>query len=152
MEVHRVVRHRGLQTAVRSALCAGRPFPPGRFLVLISVMRLSGPQGHNAAGRIRSIEKSNDFFGNRTRDLPIYSIVLQPTTLPRPPCNAVYIGKSLPTFRKNLGLLVAASFLLVSCLDPEDGGSIFFRNIGGLLPNYTSSDPPRSSSSRIIGV
>jgi hypothetical protein len=26
---------------------------PGRFLVLIAVKRLSRPQGHNAAGRIR---------------------------------------------------------------------------------------------------
>jgi hypothetical protein len=40
--------------------------------------------GHSAAGRIRSIEKSN-LFGNRTRDLQAYSIVPQPTTLPRAP-------------------------------------------------------------------
>jgi hypothetical protein len=40
--------------AVRlSALRAGLPLPPGSFLVLISVSR---PQGHIAAGRIRSIE------------------------------------------------------------------------------------------------
>jgi hypothetical protein len=32
------------------------------------------------AGRIRSIEKSNDFMGYRTRDLPACSIVPQPTT------------------------------------------------------------------------
>jgi hypothetical protein len=31
-------------------------------------MRL--PQGHSAAGRIRSIEKSNYLIGNRTHDLP----------------------------------------------------------------------------------
>jgi hypothetical protein len=37
------------------------------------------------AGRIRSIEKSNDFIGNLTRDLPACSVVLQPTTLPRAP-------------------------------------------------------------------
>jgi hypothetical protein len=60
--------------AVRlSALRAGHPLPPGRFLVLISVKRLSEPQGHSAAGRIRSTEKSND-IGNRTRDLPACSI------------------------------------------------------------------------------
>jgi hypothetical protein len=62
----------------------GRPLPPGRFLVLISV-RLSRPQGHNAAGRIRSIETSNDLIGNLTGDLPACSIVSQPTTLPRVP-------------------------------------------------------------------
>jgi hypothetical protein len=37
------------------------------------------------AGRIRSIEKSSDFIGTRTRDLPACSIVPQPTTLPRDP-------------------------------------------------------------------
>jgi hypothetical protein len=43
VEAHRVVRRRGFQTvgsqmAVRlSALRAGRPLPPGGFLVLISV-------------------------------------------------------------------------------------------------------------------
>jgi hypothetical protein len=30
---------------------------------------LSRPQGHSAAGRIWSTEKSNDLIGNRTRDL-----------------------------------------------------------------------------------
>jgi hypothetical protein len=49
------------QMVVRlSALPAGRPLPSARFLVLtrISVKRLSQPQGHIAAGRIRSIEKN----------------------------------------------------------------------------------------------
>jgi hypothetical protein len=36
-------------------------------------------------GRIRSIEKSSDLIGNRTRDLPACSIMPQPTTLPRAP-------------------------------------------------------------------
>jgi hypothetical protein len=35
------------------------------------------------SGRIRSIEKSSDIIGNRTRDLPAFGIVPQPTTLPR---------------------------------------------------------------------
>jgi hypothetical protein len=45
------------------------------------------PRGHSEAGRIRSIEKSDDLIGTRTRDLPAYSIVPQPTTsmLPRTP-------------------------------------------------------------------
>jgi hypothetical protein len=30
-------------------------------------------------------EKSNDLTGNRTRDLPVCSIVPEPTTLPRAP-------------------------------------------------------------------
>jgi hypothetical protein len=39
--------------------------------------------GHIAAGRIRSIEKSNDLVGNRTRDFRSCRIVSLPTTLPR---------------------------------------------------------------------
>jgi hypothetical protein len=35
------------------------------------------------SGRIRSIEKFNDLIGNRTRDLPVCSIVRQPTMLLR---------------------------------------------------------------------
>jgi hypothetical protein len=54
-----------------SALGAGRPLPPGRFLVL------SRTHCHSAAGRIRSIEKSNDLMVNRTRDLLACSIVPQ---------------------------------------------------------------------------
>jgi hypothetical protein len=43
---------------------------------------VSRPQGHSAPGKIRSIEKSNDLIGDRTRDLMAFSIVPQPTTLP----------------------------------------------------------------------
>jgi hypothetical protein len=74
--------------AVRlSALRAGCPLPPGIFLVLISVKRLSQPQGHSAAEKIRSVEKSNDHMGNRNRDLPACSIEPQLTTLQRAPNN-----------------------------------------------------------------
>jgi hypothetical protein len=70
--------------AVRlSALRACRPIPPGRFLIFISVRGWVDPQGHSAAGRIRSIEKSNNIFGNRTHDLLTCSIVAQQTILPR---------------------------------------------------------------------
>jgi hypothetical protein len=37
------------------------------------------------AGSIRSIEKSSDLIGNRTRDLPTCSTAPQPTTLLRAP-------------------------------------------------------------------
>jgi hypothetical protein len=36
---------------------------------------VSRPKGHSAAGRIRSIEKSNDLIGNRTRDILACSTV-----------------------------------------------------------------------------
>jgi hypothetical protein len=53
--------------------------------VLISVRWLSRPKTHNVAGRIRTSEKSSDFIGNRFHDLLAYSLVPQPTTLPRAP-------------------------------------------------------------------
>jgi hypothetical protein len=60
------------------------PFTP-RKIPGTHICRLSRPQGHSAAGRIRLIEKSND-MENRTRVLPAYSTVPHPTTLPRAPC------------------------------------------------------------------
>jgi hypothetical protein len=68
-----------------SPLRTHRLLPPGRLMVLISVKRLRRPQSYSAAGRIRSIEKSNDLIGNRTRDLPTFSVVPQPIMLPRAP-------------------------------------------------------------------
>jgi hypothetical protein len=37
--------------------------------------RLSRPQCHSASGRIMSLKNSNDTIGNRTRDLPVCSVV-----------------------------------------------------------------------------
>jgi hypothetical protein len=52
------------------------PFtPPRKILGTHFCLRLSQPQGHSAAGRIRSIEKSNDPIENLTRDLLVCSIV-----------------------------------------------------------------------------
>jgi hypothetical protein len=68
----------GSQMAVRlSALRAGRPLPPRKFPGTHFCYRLSRPQDHSAAGRIRPIEKSNDLIRNRTGDLP-KRIVLKP--------------------------------------------------------------------------
>jgi hypothetical protein len=73
--------------AVRlSALRAGRPpFIPRKILSTHFCQRLSRLQGHSAAGRIRSIEKSNDLPGNRTIDFPALIMVPQPSTLLRAP-------------------------------------------------------------------
>jgi hypothetical protein len=61
------------------------PFIPWKIPGIHFSQRLSRPQRHSVAGSIRSIEKSNDLIGNRTRDFPTCSIVPQPTTLPRAP-------------------------------------------------------------------
>ena len=61
------------------------PLPPGNIPGTHFCYRLSQPQGHSAAGRIMSMKNSNDTIGNRTRDLPACSAVLQPTA---PPCRA----------------------------------------------------------------
>jgi hypothetical protein len=64
-----------------SALRAGRPLPPWRFLVQICVRGLSRPQGHSAAEALG--ESKSHLIGTQTRDLPACNIVPQPTTLPR---------------------------------------------------------------------
>jgi hypothetical protein len=38
-------------------------------------LRLTGPQGHRAAGIIRSIEKSNDLIGKQTLDVGVLYFV-----------------------------------------------------------------------------
>jgi hypothetical protein len=55
-------------------LGTGRLYPQEIHLVLISVKRLSRPQGHSATGRIISLKNSNDTIGNQTRDLPVCSV------------------------------------------------------------------------------
>jgi hypothetical protein len=44
--------------------------------------RMSLPQGHSAAVRIRSTEKSSDLIRNQTRNLPACSVVSQSTIVP----------------------------------------------------------------------
>jgi hypothetical protein len=85
-------------------------YTPGRILVLISVKRLSRPQGHSEAGRTRWIEKSNDLIGNRTRDLPACSIVPQLTTLPRAPIHSA-VQEILNLFMEPQGSFGITEFL-----------------------------------------
>jgi hypothetical protein len=69
-----------------SVLRAGRsPFTPREIPGTHFCYRLSRPQGHSSAGRIRPIRKSNDLIGNRTRYLPACSIVPQQSMLSSAP-------------------------------------------------------------------
>jgi hypothetical protein len=66
------------QIAVRlSALSAGRPLPPGRFLILISV---TGSVDPSAIVRLEGLGqlKNQMTLGNQTCDLPACSIVPPP--------------------------------------------------------------------------
>jgi hypothetical protein len=81
-------------TARLSALRDGQPpFTTRKIPGTHFCLRLSRPQSHSAVGRIRSIEKYNDFIGIRTRDHPVCSIVPQSTTLPRAPIGIIFINK-----------------------------------------------------------
>jgi len=51
------------------------PLPPGITPGTHFYYRLSRPQGHSATGRIMSLKNSNGIIGNRTRDLPVCSVV-----------------------------------------------------------------------------
>ena len=51
------------------------PLPPRNTSGTHFCSRLSRPQGHNVTGRIMSLKNSNDTIGNRTRDLPVCSVV-----------------------------------------------------------------------------
>jgi hypothetical protein len=59
--------------------------PPRRIAGIHFCLRLSWPQGHNATGMIKSLKNSSDSLGNRTCDLPVCSIVPQPTAPPYTP-------------------------------------------------------------------
>jgi hypothetical protein len=88
--------------AVRlSALGAGRPLLPLRLLVLIFI---TGWVDSRAIWRLEGLgklKKSNALIENRTRDLPAFSVVPQPTTLPRAPA-LDYISVLCLTFTASL--------------------------------------------------
>jgi hypothetical protein len=62
-----------------------QPFTPRKMPGTHFCWRLSQPQGHSAARRIGSVERSNDLIGVRTHDLLACGITPDPTTLPHAP-------------------------------------------------------------------
>jgi hypothetical protein len=67
--------------AVRlSALRAARPLPRRKIPGTYFCQRPGRSKSYSTVVRIRSIEKSNDLIGNRTRELPACSRVPKPTT------------------------------------------------------------------------
>jgi hypothetical protein len=79
--------------AVMSALRLGHHLPRRKILCTHFCWNLIRPQGYSPAGKISSIEKSNDHIGNLTRDLLACSIVPQPTTLQT--LRALYLHQAL---------------------------------------------------------
>jgi hypothetical protein len=76
--------------AVRlSVLRAGRPLPPRRFLVLISVKGCMDPMARVRLEGLGQLKKSNDFIGNRTGDLSACSICLNQLRYRVPPTNCL---------------------------------------------------------------
>ena len=69
-----------------SALRTGHLYPPGNIPGTHFCQRLSQFQGHTTAGRIMSMQNSDDIIGNRTRGLPACREVPQPTAPPCAPC------------------------------------------------------------------
>jgi hypothetical protein len=111
---------------------------------------LSRSQDHRAAGRIRSIEKFNDFIKYRTRNLRDRSIVPEPTTLPRG-LNVKSIFVEVPYYRIFSTLLIgpfsASMFSSVPCYKYTFPIFLYF------VPLYSESGlcspPPQKKSSRL---
>jgi len=68
-----------IKVARLSALSTGHLKTMDIFIVLISVKRLSRPQGHSMAGKIMSMKISSNAISNRIRDPPACSEVPHPT-------------------------------------------------------------------------
>jgi hypothetical protein len=68
-----------------SAVYTVHLYPQGNFPGSHFRYRMSRPQGQSAAEMIRSMKYSNDTNGNRTRDLPACSSLIQQTAQPHAP-------------------------------------------------------------------
>jgi hypothetical protein len=89
-EAHRVVRLRGPDNRLIDggefvSLAHQPPFSPREDSWYSFLLEAESTQGHFAAAKITSLEKSSDVIENRTRDLQACNIVPQRTALPRAP-------------------------------------------------------------------
>jgi hypothetical protein len=84
-EAPRFQDNRHIKVVRLSALRTGRLYPSGNIPDIHFCYRMIQPKGYSSAGRIMSMKISNDTIGNRTRDLPACSTVLQPTAPLRAP-------------------------------------------------------------------
>ena len=85
--------------------------PPGNIPGTHFCLMLSRLQSHSAAGRIISMQNSNDTFGNRTHDLLACSAVHQPASPPRVPTCCSRIIKLMKYFL----ILIFRRVLYVVC-------------------------------------
>ena len=85
VEAPRFQDSRHIKMVTFLALHTGRFYPQEIFPGTHFCQTLSRPQGHSAARRIMSMKNSNDTIGNRTRDLPTFSAMPQPTAPRRTP-------------------------------------------------------------------
>jgi hypothetical protein len=79
-------------------------YPPGRFLVLISVRGWVDPQGHSAAGNL----KKSTLSGTRTGDLSACSIVLNQLRYHKKTLKKQLIDEDSGRPCRQLGRLIAA--------------------------------------------
>jgi hypothetical protein len=70
----------GSQIAERLTLRADRALSVKKIMVFISVS-LNEPQGHDAAGRMKEMEKFSCFIGNQTRGILTCLTVPEPNTI-----------------------------------------------------------------------
>jgi hypothetical protein len=83
LTVPRFTNNRHMKFVRLSALMHRLPLPPGDICGTYFCQRPCRPQGHSAAGRIKSMKNSSYTMGDKTRILPACSAEPQQTTLSR---------------------------------------------------------------------